>query len=336
MTQRVLWGSAHLLALLCLASPAHADKETIALDFEAASSCPDRARFLERVRTFTSKVEVASDEGTARRKFGIRVTRSAGVVRGELTIDNRGTRTTRSVSGTTCDEVVSALALATALAVDPEALGEPTPEEPPLAETEPPKPPTPEPPAPKPRPAPVVVPPKAESAPNPRDAFDFSLGARLSSAIAPFPKFEAAAELGSTYFAPLDLHVGLAYGPAQHNQQAEFADVIAWVGTGYRILNLEPISVWAQAALELGQVQAVGRGITPTRRVDRLWSAVDVGLSARLEAAGPLFFQLNASGRAPLTLQRYVVQENTGKVRELHQVSSPAYLLGLSVGVHFL
>jgi len=149
MTLRVLWGSAHVLALLCLASPAHAEKETIALDFQAASSCPDRTRFIERVHTFTTKVEVASDDGTARRKFGIRVTRSAGAVRGELTIDNRGSKTTRNVSGTTCDEVVSALALATALAVDPEALGEPTPEPPPVpVETPKPPPPKPSPPSP--------------------------------------------------------------------------------------------------------------------------------------------------------------------------------------------
>jgi hypothetical protein len=341
MTQRVMWGSALLIALLCLASPARADKETIFLDFQAAGSCPDRARFIERVHTFTTKVEVVTDEALPRRRFGIRVTRDARAVHGELTIDNRGMKTTRSVSGTTCDEVVSALALATALAVDPEALGELTPEPPPeeivLAEPPPPElkpqPPKAPLPMPRPKPSPRPKPKPLRELPN---ALDFSLGARLSDAIAPFPKIEAAAELGTTYFAPLDLHVGFAFGPAQHDSQAEFADLVGWLGTGYRLLDLEPVSVWAQTAFELGHVQAVGRGVSPTHRVDKLWAAVDVGLSVRLEAAGPLFFQVIASGRAPLSLQRYVVSENTGKLRELHQVEQLGYLLGLSVGVHFL
>ena len=295
------------------------------------AGCPDRSQFVARVHTFTTKVEVANDDGAAaHRVFNIRVTRAAGAVHGELTIDHQGTKTTRTVSGTTCDEVVSALALATALAVDPEALGgePPAPEPPPTPE---PKPLAPKPPPPKPR---VLAPPPRKAAA--RDALDFSLGGRVGDSLAPFPKLEGYAELGTTYYAPLDLHLGVVYGPAQHDAQGEYADLIGYIGMGYRVWHLEPISVSGQAALELGQVQAVGRAISPSNRVDRLWSAVDVGLSVRMEATGPLFFQANASGRAPLSLQRYVVRENSGKLRELHQVQQLGYLLGLSVGMHFL
>ncbi len=343
MNSRVTWCAPLIAALLCLSSPARADKETIALDFQAPSACPNRARFLERVHTFTTKVEVANDDGAAaHRIFNIRVTRAAGAVHGELTIDHRGTKTTRTVTGTTCDEVVSALALATALAVDPDALGgEPATTEPPVEE-----PPTPPPveeppkPAPEPKPKPKPAPRKLIARPPPkgpaRHALDFSLGVRVGDSLAPFPKLETSAELGTSYYAPFEAHLGIVYGPAQHNQDAEYADLLGYLGMGYRFLDLEPFSVWGQAALELGQVQAVGRGIDPTDRVDRLWSAVDVGLSARMAAMGPLFFQANASGRAPLSLQRYVVLENTGKLRELHQVEQLGYLVGLSVGMHFL
>jgi len=323
-------------ALLCLAVPARADKESILLDFQAASGCPSRSEFVARVRTFTTKAEISTDDGSPHRKFAIRLVRFAGGVRGELAIDDRGVKTTRSVSGSTCDEVGSALALATALAVDPEALGaEPagTPAEP--AKTpkpEPPKPPVAKTPPPA-APAQLKTPP---AKPEHRHALDVSLGARVGDSLAPFAKFDGTVELGSTFFAPLDVHLGAAFGPAQHNQQAEFADVLAWLGTGYRFLELEPLSVWGQAAFELGEVAALGRGITPSRRVDRLWAALDVGLSARIDAPGALFFQLNASGRAPLSLQRYVVQENTGKLRELHQVQQLGYLMGFSVGMHFL
>ena len=87
---------------------------------------------------------------------------------------------------------------------------------------------------------------------------------------------------------------------------------------------------------ELGQVHAAGRNITPAFSVDRTWAAVDVGIRARVDGPGPLFFQANAGGRAPVLLQRYVVQENTGKFRELHQVEQLGYVLSLSVGMHFL
>jgi hypothetical protein len=328
------------IAFVCLTSPAFADKETIALDYTASSGCPDRAKFVERVHTFTSKADIASDDGLPHRKFGIRVVRSAGVVRGELTIDDRGAKTTRDVSGNTCDEVVSALALATAIAVDPEALsGEPV-----SAPTPPPEPPaptpTPAPPKPPPpKPAPPPLKPRLD-APHPkpelRHALDLSLGTRVGDTLAPFERFEGVVELGTTYIAPLDLHLGVAFGPPQHNGQAEFSDWLGWLGAGYRLFELEPLSVWGQAALELGRVRATGRGIEPRRSVDKLWAAVDVGMSVRLDAPGPLFFQLNASGRAPLSLQRYVVLENTGKLLELHQVGQLGYLLGLSVGMHFL
>ena len=330
------------LALLCLASPAFADKETISLDYVAASGCPDRAQFVERVHTFTTKAEIASDD-TPHRKFGIHVARAAGAVHGDLTIDDRGAKTTRSVSGTTCDEVVSALALATALAVDPDALGSETAPGPTAPPEPPAKPKPPEPPA-KPKP-PASSKPAAPSkphfeAPKPklarRYALDVSLGARIGDTLAPFEKLEYTAEIGTTYVSALDFHAGAAFGPSQHDSRATFSDWLGWVGAGYRLFDLEPISVWGQTALELGQVQAVGRGIEPARKVEKLWTAVDVGLSMRLDAPRPLFFQLNASGRAPLSLQRYVVQENTGKLRELHQVGQLGYVLGLSVGMHFL
>ena len=343
MTSRRVECAALMATLVLLAPAARADKESIVLEYQAVSGCPDRAEFVARLHTFTTKAEVTNDDGTPRRRFGIRVTRAAGAVTGEFVIDDRGSKTTRSVSGTTCDEVVSALALATALAVDPDALSSETPSEPPPPAPVPP--PTPAPPAPplpavpspKP-PAPVAKP--ALAAPTPklphRYALDVSLGARIGDSVAPFPLVEAVAEIGTTYFAPLDLHAGIAFAPAQRDRHAEFADLLGWVGAGYRLLDLEPLSVWGQTGLELGQVQAVGREISPTYRVGRLWAAVDVGLSVRLDAPGRLFFQANASGRAPLSLQRYVVQENNGKLRELHQVQQLGYLLGISVGMHFL
>ncbi|HWZ93508.1 MAG TPA: hypothetical protein VNW92_31830 [Polyangiaceae bacterium] len=324
--------------LLCVAVPARADKETIALTYDAGAGCPDKKQFVFRVHTFTSKAEIANDDDAAlHRTFAVQVLRSGNTVRGELTIDDRGAKTTRHVSGATCDEVISALALATAIAVDPDALGGSTPDatEPPTAS---------EPPAPAAKPAPTPdaagtrARPKrpAPVAPPGPPALYLSAGARVGDAIAPFPKFEAVAELGCTYFAPFEFQVGAAYGPPQHDAQFRLDEWLGWLGTGYRLFELEPLSVLALAAVEAGEVRAGGGpDVTPSHALHTAWLAVDVGLAARRDGPGPLFFQANVGARAPVLLQRYVETESRGAV-ELFQVKQLGYLLSLSVGIHFL
>ncbi len=337
MKQWVKWSAALILACLSTASPAYADNELIELDYRPGLGCPDRKQFLELVQAITSKMEIANDAGAPRRKFGIRVSRSGNLVNGELTIDDQAAQSTRSVVGATCDEVISALALATALAVDPDALGAPAvavPEPPPVAPIPAPEPP--KPPAAKPTPPTNAARGPAAPARRDRPLFDLGVGARASDNLAPFAKLDLFAELGSTYYAPLELHFGVALGPQQHDRQTQFSDWLGWAGVGYRLADLEPVSVWAETSLELGRVQAQGRNISPASSADKAWAAVDVGLCARLDGPGRLFLQVVGGGRAPLLLQRYVVLQNTGKLRELHQVGQLGYLLSLSVGMHFL
>jgi hypothetical protein len=357
VTRRAASGAALAAALLCAALPAQAEKETIALDYQVGAGCPGRAAFVERVHTFTTKAEIATEAGAALRRFDVRVLRSGSSVRGELTIDDHGAKTTRQVAGTTCDEVISALALATAIAVDPDALGG-TPSD------APPKPPDAEPPpsAPKPKPAPdrppVAPPPtkrkplaSAAAAPH-QPALFLAAGARLGSAMAPFPKLAATAELGLTYFEPLEFYVGGAYGPqdgrsdvlpdacpsADARCHLRVSELLGWLGAGYRFLDLEPFSVFAHTAFEVGQVRTTALDITPTFSDKQLWLAVDVGLSGRLDGPGPLFFQADIDARAPLLPPGYEVESMAfdAQPTQLYRAGYLGYLFGLSVGVHFL
>jgi len=290
------------------------EHESIALEYQAPSNCPDRA---------------------------------GNRLRGDLTIDDHGALSRRTVTGGTCDEVVSALALATALAVDPDALTAGPTEVPPVPSAppnepatttappvEPPKPPTPPPPQPKKPPAPRHVTPEPE-VPAAPGLLDFSVGARVGNNLAPFPQFETSAQLGTTYLAPLEVHVGGAYGPAQQNSQTRFSDGLGWLGAGVRVLDAKPVSGWVQADVEYGRVAATGRTF-PERTAQRTWAAAVFGLAGRVDAPGPLFFEANFQGRAPFLLQRYVVTENSGQSREVHRVRQFGYLLGISVGIHFL
>jgi hypothetical protein len=333
-----LCGAASALAWLCFAQPARADKEAISLEYEVGVGCPDRGQFIEHVRTFTSKAEIVGDDGAPRRRFAVRVSGSGGKVQGQLTIDDHGVKSMRNVAGTRCDEVISALALATAIAVDPDALSGA-----PVDETSEPRAPAPSPPATKSAPAtPAHAVPES---PRPRRNapararvpwLSLSAGGRLGSAMAPFPKLEASAELGCAYFAPLELYLGSAYGPAQQNRLLELADWLGWLGVGYRALELRPFSLSLLAAFEAGDLQASGGSdVSPRRTLHRLWLAANTGLAVREDGPSFLFFQANLGLRVPLSLQRYVETTNQGAT-ELYQVERLGYLLGLSVGVHFL
>jgi hypothetical protein len=338
-----LLGAALLASALCTTLPARADTESITLDYDASAGCPDRKQFVARVRTFTSKAEIVNDDGTPRRKFGVQVARAGSAIQGELTIDDRGAKTTRHVSGKTCDEVVSALALATAIAIDPDALGGAT--EPELAEpkpneavTEPPAKPAAPPPAPTPAPsAPRKAPqPQIQSPP----LFYLSAGGRAGDVMAPSVRFEAGGELGFTYFAPFELYVGAAYGPVQTNASLRMSDWLGWVGAGYPMVELEPISVLAELAFEAGQTRAIDVNVPNGDIARGLWAAVDVGVAARLRVSGPLFFQANLAARTPTSLQSYVRQNPinaANKSEEVYRVPlRPGYLFGLSAGAHFL
>jgi hypothetical protein len=107
-----------LAAVLLLGRSARADEESVTLDYQAPDACPARAAFETEVRARTSKLKFSS-EG---RHFEIRLEKAEAGWTGTLAIrEQAGPASERSLNGTACDEVVSALALVVALAIDPEA-----------------------------------------------------------------------------------------------------------------------------------------------------------------------------------------------------------------------
>src|SRR5262249_6044736 len=107
-----------MLAVVSAAPSAAAQvaTEPIRIDFKAHDGCPDEARFTGEVRARTRKARLAFP-GEPARFFRVLVTRDrGGKSRGKLTIeDPSGALATRDVMGASCAEVVSALALITAL-----------------------------------------------------------------------------------------------------------------------------------------------------------------------------------------------------------------------------
>jgi hypothetical protein len=108
------------LSLAFAVAPASADVEGIRLTYSGADlDCPDEGRFFQAVTARTDLVRRAA-EGEPARAFVVSITRDASGIRGALSITGLdGSVSKREVTGESCNEVVSALALITALAIDP-------------------------------------------------------------------------------------------------------------------------------------------------------------------------------------------------------------------------
>ena len=134
MLPRVLVVAGPCLGALLLGQPASADEERVHLRYAASGGCGGEAAFLAEVAARTAKARwVEPGEGV--RVFEIAVRSGPPEARGErasaigdLTIrDPAGGTYQRQLRGRSCDEVVDALALVTALAIDPHASIAPTP-----------------------------------------------------------------------------------------------------------------------------------------------------------------------------------------------------------------
>jgi hypothetical protein len=99
---------------------AAADPLPLRIDYHADAGCPGEDVFLDEIRWRTALARVAAP-GDAALEVRVRVDRRGAASHGEVTLGQGGGRVVRAIHGDACDEVVSALALITALAVDPHA-----------------------------------------------------------------------------------------------------------------------------------------------------------------------------------------------------------------------
>jgi hypothetical protein len=111
-----------LSAMLGLGRIASAEPESVRIDYAAPPGCPDAAAFMRSLRERTTRFHEARPDEDAR-TFLVRVRAVASSFAGRLQIRSPDGRTTiRDVDATICDEVTGALALITALTIDPDAL----------------------------------------------------------------------------------------------------------------------------------------------------------------------------------------------------------------------
>lgn len=96
--------------------------EPIKIKFDAPKDCPNEAAFAAEIHARTARARLAAP-GEAARTFKVEVVKQKGKRHGTLHIEDAGGATdVREVDGTKCSEVVSALSLIAALAIDPHAV----------------------------------------------------------------------------------------------------------------------------------------------------------------------------------------------------------------------
>ncbi len=170
-----------VLGVIASTGPAaRPDATGIRIELDAPADCATAEAFYENVRARTERVRPVIEGETGVRVI-VRLTRVGAKSHGELrVIGENGESDTRRVDGTSCTEVVQALSLTVALAIDPNVV---------LAQPEP----TAEPPEPPLLPPPVEPP--AEPPPEPKLETHVGLSALAMGQVSPTVSFGGALSL---------------------------------------------------------------------------------------------------------------------------------------------
>lgn len=119
-----------VVAALALGSLSRAEAPaTVALEYTAPRACPTAGAFASKVTARAPSVKITTT-GAPERRLLVRIDHGRGRYAGRVILEEAdGTRTNRTVEGSSCTDVVQALAVIAAIAIDPSA-ADPAKEEP--------------------------------------------------------------------------------------------------------------------------------------------------------------------------------------------------------------
>jgi len=334
-----------LAVTLALGGVGKAEPEAVRIDYAAPSGCPDAAAFARSLQERTTRFRRAAPDEQARR-FIVRVTATSSSFSGRLEIRSPdGGAAVRSVEASICDDVASALALMTALAIDPNALTNPKTASESAAQATP-------------RPASepgkehsaaseTVVAARAPSvAHNASQPWRWSAGlmADMTFAVSPtlayggdlFVEAEAptSSKLGPAVRMGIFLdqcNVDLPTGAAARFQWAVAAVEGCPVRLGVMDLRL---AVHPCLAFRLGVLHGEGRTISQPKQTLSLWSDVGPVLRLRLAMTPRLILEAQGSLVLPLRRPTFTILD-TGRETTVYSVPSIGGSAGIGVAYQF-
>lgn len=321
-----------VVGVLCFARLAAAAEgtEPIRIEYRAEAGCPSADEFNGQVFRRTASARLATGSELAR-TFVVSIERRGNSLVGSLVVRQAdGTTESREVAGPECREVAKVLALATALAIDPEASLAPNPE--PLK-----PPPTPEP---KPPSKPEKEPEPQEPVPEPSEPsgdkpWIAALGPALEGGIAPRPAyggfvgagFRAPSGTGALSAAGIDVTYLRApthpVGTARTTFEFVYArpELCTFALRWYRDSGVAPC-----LSGELGAVTGRGSDIAYAEKGTRLWASVGLGLNLHQALGTSWFLEADGGVVLPVTRYRFVFHDPTTHVYSVPAVAVNALL----------
>jgi hypothetical protein len=307
------------LAVLLVAatgSPARADQEVVELRYSAPPGCPSRAAFEAEILERTPNVRLAAP---ARRVFAVTIEPAGDGFRGTLVVDRAADK---QLASPRCEDLTSALALVTALAIDPTGASlrpGPASRIGPAATVTPRQPP----------PAPVAA------APYPRAwSLELDLAAMVETGAGPGTLVAAAIEARASWRDGYAIELAAIAGRdsvALDDAEARFT----WLAARPAACRSSPagaIIVDVCGHAEIGAVRAHGAMIINQRDLTRLWLATGLHASARVALGSRGFGLLQLGASLPLVRDRYLFAPNV----EVHETPSVTGWLVVGVGMRIL
>jgi hypothetical protein len=329
--------AAFAVATLFVARAAKAEEEEpIRIDFTAPAECPSEAAFVAQLKARTPRVRIVGEGEAERRIFRVELKSRDQTFQGRLEIRSNGRVSSRELNGDTCDEVENALALVTALAIDPHATTSAVVVPPVVAYQEAsPTPPPPDEPTSPPSPPPDVP----VAPPNPRVAeWQIAVGAGggVRSGLLPSaaPDIVAGAAISRTHGA-FPFEVRLVFVQAISQTVSSPGD-IAFDFRGGRLdgcparFGTTSLHVLPCGVFEIGSLSAASIGVLDPQSRHRVWTST--GISGRVEWEFVRHLQLEAAldGLAAIQRDRFYFAPNVTAYR------SPPVGAGASLGVAWL
>jgi hypothetical protein len=349
-TRRLLSLAGIVLGAVGLCTLARADEEPIDLSFHAYEGCPSERQFLEQVVGRAAKTELASERARGR-KFVVTVTTQRKDTLGKLEIVAGGATASREVKGLNCSEVVSALALFTALAIDPNASATPAARDESAAPSTS-------------SVSAVAAPAIPAVAPKPPDADDASRDSNASKRDATQPGAKLllgargvaqGAFAGGSATPSTSLGGGLfvqastpgfgsyrlsgAYFADDNVSTARFRLFAGRLdGCPVEIRLARGVAFEPCLALEVGRVQATSKetAVLTSSTAERWWTAGDLLGRLRFAPIPTFFAEIEAGPSVPFSRYVFYLGTEADTRGQVHQVPAVGWVVGLGLGVRIL
>ncbi len=339
-----------------LAAEAHADDDVTRIEYRAPTECPNAANFIAEVSARTHRAhlsDAATNADPATSTITVAVAADGAAFRGTLRIARAETVTSeRAVTGDTCVEVVSALALIAALELDPgastaalpAAVATTTPSAPPPAtSTAPPPSATPfvlDPTLPARAPASLATPPRTTSG---RERVRFSAGIEGDAIVGLVPSALLGGGAFAEAFAPwrgapsirLSAFAAAAHPTFTGSIGARVQFALARLDVCPLALGGRPIELRFCATLDGGVIMTRGSGVDVPQSVAKPWFAP--GLRSRVSWTTPsgIFAELGGGLTVPLVRYPFDYDEGTNPPLRAYRVSPIGAAVTVSAGYHF-